>query len=85
MGITDFTDATTSRHNPTQADDRSRYVERCADLVADEQPRRGRQRAGDGDALPLAAAELCGVAVLVVGGQRDPFKQFPDAQPALPG
>ena len=48
-----------------------RDVERGQDLVAEKHAWLGKQRAGDGDALALAAGKLGGVAVEVVGGQVD--------------
>ncbi len=48
-----------------------RDVERRHRLVGDDQPRIERQRAGDADALPLAAGERVRVAAHVLGPQAD--------------
>ncbi len=60
-----------------QVDDRGlhRDVERRRDLVAHEQRRRDRERAGDRDALALAAGELVRVAVDHRRAQRDPLER----------
>ena len=56
-----------------------RDVERRHRLVADEQARLERQRAGDADALALAAGELVRVALGHVGQQADHGDQLGDA------
>ena len=55
-----------------------RDVERGDRLVGDDQLRLERERAGDADALALAARELVRVAVVVLGVE-------PDACPSAPG
>src|SRR5215207_2305437 len=56
-----------------------RDVERRDRLVADDQLRRHRERAGDADALALAARELVRVAAHVVGVEPDRFEKVDDA------
>ena len=56
-----------------------RHVERRHRLVADDQLGAHRQRAGDADALALAAGEFVRVAAHVVGVQADGFEQLDDA------
>ena len=51
-------------------------VERRDRLVADDQLRVDRERAGDADALPLAARELVREAVVVLGVQADDLEQL---------
>ncbi len=53
-------------------------------FVGDDQPRAGGQRAGDADALGLAAGELVRVAVDVFGDQPDEFHQVGGAAPRVP-
>jgi hypothetical protein len=48
-----------------------RHIERADRLVGDDEFRVERQRAGDADALPLAAAELMGIAVTSLARQAD--------------
>ena len=64
-----------------QADDLRLHgdVERRDRLVADDELRLQAQRAGDADALPLAARELVRVAVQVVGAQAHRPQQRLDA------
>ncbi len=52
-----------------------RHVERRDGLVADDQLGAERQRAGDADALALAAGEFVRIALLGVGRQADPAQQ----------
>ena len=65
---------------PTKVENRGRRrrVERAGRLVAEDDLRVGRQSAGDGDALLLAAGKLAGVVVLPVR-QADDFEQLVDA------
>ena len=53
-----------------------RHVERRHRLVADDQLGLHRQRAGDADALALAAGELVRIAAHVVGLQADGLEQL---------
>ena len=53
-----------------------RHVERRDRLVADDDLRAQRERAGDPDALALAAGELVRVPVHGVGVEPDPFEQL---------
>ena len=55
-----------------------RRVKRAGRFVAEDDFRVGRQRAGDGHALLLAAGKLAGIVVLPVR-QADDFKQLVDA------
>ena len=55
-----------------------RDVQRRDRLVADDQLRVQRQRAGDADALPLAAAEGVRVAAHVLRAQPDELQQLGD-------
>ena len=55
-----------------------RRVKRAGRFVAEDDFRVGRQRAGDGHALLLAAGKLAGIVVLSVR-QADDFKQLVDA------
>ena len=57
-------------------------VERGDGLVGDHEPRLRRQRPGDADALPLAAAEGVGEAVHVLGPHSDQAQQLGHAVPA---
>ena len=61
-----------------------RHVERGDRLVGDEQLGLQGQRAGDADALALAAGELVRVAVVVLGVEADDLEQLldPRAGPA---
>ena len=54
-------------------------VDRAERLVHQHQRRVGRERAGDADALALAAGELGRVAVAEVAGQADDLQQLLDA------
>ena len=56
-----------------------RYVERRDGLVADDQRRLQRQRAGDDDALALPAGELVRIAARMLGPQANRQQQFADA------
>ena len=56
-----------------------RHVERRDRLVADDQLRVDRERAGDADPLPLAAGELVREAVVVLGVEADDLEQLLDA------
>ena len=56
-----------------------RHVERRDRLVGHDQLRVERERAGDADALPLAAGELVRVAVVVLGVEADDLEQLLDA------
>ena len=56
-----------------------RDVERGGRLVADQEPRLRRQRAGDRDPLPLAARELVRILRAVGGGEPDLREQRRDA------
>ena len=60
-----------------------RDVERGDRLVADDELGLERQRAGDGDALALAAGELVRVALGVLGGEADLGQQLGDARAPL--
>ena len=60
-----------------------RDVERRDRLVRDEHLRVQRQRAGDADALALAAGELVGVAVVVLGVEAHDLQQLLDAREHL--
>ena len=62
-----------------------RDVERRDRLVADDQLRIDRQRAGNGDALALAAGELVRVALGVRGLEADQRQQLGDAFAPLGG
>ena len=53
-----------------------RDVERGDGLVGDDQPRIQRERAGDADALALAARELVRIAVVVLGREPDDVHQL---------
>ena len=53
-----------------------RYVERGDRLVGDDQLGPQRERAGNPDALPLAAGELVRVAVVVLGVEADQLEQL---------
>ena len=55
-------------------------VDRAERLVHQHQRRVGRERAGDADALALAAGELGGVAVAEVAGEADQLEQLLDAR-----
>ncbi len=57
----------------------NRDVERRHRLVADDQLRLQRDRAGDADPLPLAARELVRVAVVVLRVEADAGEQILDA------
>jgi hypothetical protein len=60
-----------------------RHVE-CADrLVGDDEVRPERERAGDADALALAAREFVRVPLAVVGVEPDGLEQIPDAIPPI--
>ena len=61
-----------------------RHVERRDRLVADDQLRLQRERAGDADALPLAARELVRVAVVVLRAEADAREQLLDAAASRP-
>ncbi len=61
-----------------------RDIERGDRLVGDHQARVERERAGDADALPLAAAEGVRVAAHVLGAQPHPAEQLGDAILQLP-
>ena len=54
------------------------HVQRGHRLVGDDHLRLHRERAGDADALPLAAGELVRVPVVVLGVQADPLQQLLD-------
>ena len=56
-----------------------RDIQRAGGFVADQEVRLGGQRAGDRDALALAAAELVGVFQAVSGGQADLGEEGGDA------
>jgi hypothetical protein len=58
-----------------------RHVERGHRLVGDDQLGPQRQRAGDPDALPLAAGEFVRVAVVVLGVEPDQLEQLLYAAP----
>ena len=58
-----------------------RDVEGAQRLVADDQPRLRRERAGDADALALAAAELARQALGRLGAEADQIEQLGDAVP----
>ena len=60
-----------------------RDVERGDRLVGDEQLGLERDRAGDADALALAAGELVRIAVVVLGVEPDAVHQLLDAALAL--
>jgi hypothetical protein len=60
-----------------------RHVERRDGLVEDDQGRVEGERAGDADALPLAAGELVREAVAVLGAEADGPQQLGDALLAL--
>ena len=60
------------------------HVERRHRLVGDHQLGLQRQRAGDADALPLAAGELAGVAVVVLGVEPDQLEQLLDPRQQSP-
>ena len=60
-----------------------RHVERGDRLVGDDHLRLQGERAGDADALPLAAGELVRVAVVVLGVQADGVHQLLDRPLAL--
>ena len=62
-----------------------RDVERRHGLVADDQLGLHRQRAGDGDALALAAGELVRIALRVLAPQADDAQQLGDALAAARG
>ena len=54
----------------------------CGDrLVTDDQAGPRRQRAGDGNPLPLTAAKLSGIAVDQVGGEADALQERHDSGP----
>ena len=55
-----------------------RHVERGDRLVGDQQLGLQGERPGDPDALALAAGELVGVAVVVLGVEADDLEQLPD-------
>ena len=55
-------------------------IERRGRLVADDELGFGRQRAGDRDALPLAAGKFMRIFPAVVGMQADQVQQFADAR-----
>ena len=57
-----------------------RHVERRRRLVADQEAWFGRQRAGDGNALPLPAGKLVRVLAAVGGGEPDLLEQRGDAR-----
>ncbi len=59
-----------------------RHVERRDGLVGDDEPRPDGQRAGDADALPLAAGQLVRVALGVLGLQPDHVEQGAHARRA---
>ena len=61
-----------------------RHVERRHRLVADDEVRLDRERAGDADALALAAGELVRVAVGEVRVQADDRAAAPGRAPAAP-
>ena len=56
-----------------------RHVERRDRLVADDEVGLERERAGDADALPLAARELVRIAGGRVGGEPDDLEELPHA------
>jgi len=58
-------------------------VERAHRLVGDQQLRLDRQRAGDGDALALAAGELVGVPVEMLLAEADALDELAGPLPAL--
>ncbi len=60
-----------------------RDVERGDRLVEHQHPRLERERAGDADALALAAGELVRVPVAVLGVEPDELEQLGDARLAL--
>ena len=62
-----------------------RDVERRDRLVADRSGRLQRERAGDADALALAAGEFVRVAIRHVGSQADQRDQRGDALAIAPG
>ena len=55
-------------------------IERRGRFVADDEFGFGCQRAGDGDALALAAGKLVGKFQAVIGMQADEIQQFADAR-----
>jgi hypothetical protein len=55
-------------------------VERAERLVHQQQRWIGSERAGEADALPLAAGELCGIALRVVAIEADELEQLRDAR-----
>ena len=55
-----------------------RHVQRGDRLVGDDQLRLQGERAGDADALALAAGELVRVAVVVLGVEADDLQQLLD-------
>ena len=61
-----------------------RDVERGDGLVGDDELRLQRERAGDPDALALAAGELVRVAVVVLGVEPDLLHQLLHARRARP-
>lgn len=60
-------------------------IEGGGDFVADQHVGVRRERAGDGDALALAAGEFVGVAVGEASGEADLFEEFQDAGRGLVG
>ena len=60
-----------------------RHVERGDRLVGNDELRVDRKRAGDADALALAAGELVRIAVAVLGAQADQRQQVVDARSPL--
>jgi len=62
-----------------------RHVERAHRLVRHDQLGPQRQRAGDPDALPLAAGELVRIAVVVLGVEADELEQFLHVAPDTAG
>ena len=56
-----------------------RHIQRRYRFIADDQFRTQRQRAGDADALPLAAGELVRERGHVLGSQADALEQVGDA------
>ena len=81
----DVADAVRDAEPVEQVDDGGlhRHVQCGHRLVGDDQVRFGGERAGDADALPLAAGQLSRIAAEVLGGQADLRQQ--SRRPVLAG